>query len=133
MEGMDPRHLGMMGKKSMELHNYPDAIRLFSMGLAQLESLNLPRQFAAPFFMDRAECFWQLGNVEGALQEMENALRHGLPREDFFAEVSKRNGLWRSQSFPKPLCSKYYSSICCVTLKLKFEFWAGMKRGEDHG
>lgn len=90
MEGMDPRHLGMMGKKSMELHNYPDALRLFSMGLAQLESLNLSRQFASHFLMARAECFWQLGNVEGVLQEMENALRNGLQRDDYFAEIGKR-------------------------------------------
>ena len=64
MEGMDPRHLGMMGKKAMEHHNYPDALRLFSMGLAQLEARNLPRQFAAQFLMDQAECHWQLGNVD---------------------------------------------------------------------
>ena len=93
MEGMDPRHLGMMGKKSMELHNYPDALRLFSMGLARLESLKLPRQFAAPFLMDRVECYWQLGEVDMALHEMDNALRHGLPRDADFAEVSQRNGL----------------------------------------
>ena len=106
MEGMDPRHLGMMGKKAMEHHNYPDALRLFSMGLAQLEARNLPRKFAAQFLMDQAECHWQLGNVDLALQEMENALWHGISRDAEFAEVSQRNGLRQSQSFPGPLCSK---------------------------
>ena len=91
MEGLplqDPRHLGMMGKRAMQLHDYPDALRLFSMGLAQLQSLNYPPHFAAPFLLDRAECFWKLGNIQASLQDMENALRHGLPRDDFFAEVS---------------------------------------------
>ena len=92
MEGMnpfqqDPRHLGMMGKRAMQLNDYPDALRLFSMGLAQLQSLNCPSHFAAPFLLDRAECFWQLGDIQASLQDMENALRHGLPRDDFFAEV----------------------------------------------
>lgn len=98
MEGMDPRHLGMMGKRAMQLQDYPDAIRMFSVGLAQVESLNLPSQFAAPFLMDRAECFWQLGDVDVALREMENALQHGLPRADFFAEVRLTS---RSQDWPK--------------------------------
>lgn len=105
MEGMnplqDPRHLGMMGKRAMQLHDYPDALRLFSMGLAQLQSFNCPPHFAAPFLLDRAECFWRLGNIQASLQDMENALRHGLPRDDFFAEVTdeETNFLTKSSCF----------------------------------
>lgn len=84
----DPRHLGMMGKKAMQLGDYPDAIRMFSMGLTQVQLLNLPPHCAAPFLLDRAECFWQLRNVQASMQDMEDSLRHGLPRDAFFAEVT---------------------------------------------
>ena len=86
------RHLGMMGKKAMQLGNYPEAVRMFSMGLAQVNAqvqlLMLPPHCAAPFLRDRAECFWQLGDVQASTQDMEGSLRHGLPRDDFFAEVT---------------------------------------------
>lgn len=95
MEGMDPvqrvRHLGMMARRAMQLRDYHDAIELLSMGLSQLQSLNCPPHFAAPFLLDRAECFWQLGDVHVSLQEMDNSLRLGLPRDDYFAEVTLSN------------------------------------------
>ena len=84
----DPRHLGMMGKKAMQLGNYPDAVRMFSMGLAQVQFLRLPPHCAAPFLLDRAECFWRLGDVQASMQDMEDSLRHGLPEDGFFAEVT---------------------------------------------
>ena len=92
MEGInpmqDPRHLGMMGKKAMQLGNHHDAVRMFSMGLAQVQFLSLPPHCAAPFLLDRAECFWRLGDVQTSMQDMEDSLHHGLPRDDFFAEVT---------------------------------------------
>lgn len=84
----DPRQLGMMGKKAMQLGNYQDAVRIFSMGLGQVQLLGFPPQWAAPFFLDRAECFWRLGDVQASMQDMEESLRHGLPRDDVFAEVT---------------------------------------------
>ena len=84
----DPGQLGMMGKKAMQLGNYRDAERIFSMGLTQVQCLRLHPHCAAPFLRDRAECFWQLGDVQASMQDMENSLRHGLPRDDFFAEVT---------------------------------------------
>ena len=84
----DPRYLGMMGKKAMQLGNYPDAVSIFSMGLDQVQFQRLPPHYAAPFLLDRAECFWRLGDVQASMQDMENSLRHGLPRDDFFAEVT---------------------------------------------
>ncbi|KAJ7371751.1 hypothetical protein OS493_023089 [Desmophyllum pertusum] len=87
---MDPlqhaRHLGMMAKRAMQLRDYPDALRMLSMGLTQLQPLNYPPQVASPFLLDRAECLWQLGNVQASLHDMENALRFGLPRDDYYAE-----------------------------------------------
>lgn len=85
---MDPRQLGMMGKRAMQQGMFPDAVRIFSMGLEQVQLLHLPPQFAAPFLLDRAECFWQLGDVQASMQDMEESLRHRLPRDDFFAEVT---------------------------------------------
>ena len=84
----DPRQVGMMGKKAMQLGNYPNALHIFSMGLAQVQFLSFPPQYAAPFLLDRAECFWQLGDIQASIQDMENSLRHGLPKDDFFAEVT---------------------------------------------
>ena len=83
-----PRQLGMMGKEAMQLGNFPDAVRIFSMGLKQVHLLGLPPPWAAPFLLDRAECFWRLGDVHASMQDMEESLRHGLPRDDFFAEVT---------------------------------------------
>ncbi|KAJ7371766.1 TPR and ankyrin repeat-containing protein 1 [Desmophyllum pertusum] len=87
---MDPlqhaAHLGMMAKRAMQLRDYPDALRMLSMGLTQLQPLNCPPQVASPFLVDRAECLWQLGNVQASLHDMENALRFGLPRDDYYAE-----------------------------------------------
>ena len=84
----DPRQLGMMGKRAMQLGNYPDAVRIFSMGLDQVQFLSLPPHCAAPFLLDRAECFWQLGEFQASMRDMEDSLHHGLPRDDFFAEVT---------------------------------------------
>ena len=92
MDGMnpmqDPGQLGMMGRKAMQLGSYLDAVRIFSMGLDQVRFLSLHPQCAAPFFRDRAECFWRLGNVQASMRDMDDSLRHGLPRDDFFAEVN---------------------------------------------
>lgn len=83
-----PRELGMMGKKAMQLGNFPDAVRIFSMGLKQVHSLGLPPPWAAPFLLERAECFWRLGDAHASMEDMEESLRHGLPRDDVFAEVT---------------------------------------------
>ena len=92
MEGMnpmeDPGQLGMMGRKAMQLGHYSDAVDIFSMGLNQVQFLSLPPRCAAPFFLDRAECFWRLGDVHASMQDMEDSLRHGLSRDEFFAEVT---------------------------------------------
>lgn len=92
MDGMnpmqDPGQLGMMGRKAMQLGSYLDAVRIFSMGLDQVRFLSLHPHCAAPFFRDRAECFWRLGNVQASMRDMEDSLLHGLPRDDFFAEVN---------------------------------------------
>ena len=85
----DPDQLGMMGKNAMQLGNYHEAVSIFSMGLNQVMKFpSLYPLYAAPFLLDRAECFWQLGNVEASMQDMENSLGHGLPRDDVFAEVT---------------------------------------------
>ncbi|KAJ7371745.1 Death effector [Desmophyllum pertusum] len=88
MEGMNPlqhaRHLGMMAKRAMQLRDYHEALRMLSTGLAQLQSCS--PQFSGPFLLDRAECLWQLGNVQASLHDMENALRFGLPKGDFVHE-----------------------------------------------
>ena len=85
----DPGQLGMIGKNAMQLGNYRDAERIFSMGLNQVMKFpSLYPLYAAPFLRDRAECFWQLGDVQASMQDMENSLGHALPRDDFFAEVT---------------------------------------------
>ncbi|XP_022794046.1 uncharacterized protein LOC111332849 isoform X2 [Stylophora pistillata] len=119
MEEIDPCHLGVMGKKAMELHKYPDAIRLFSMGLVQAESLNLPPQFASQFLMDRAECHWQLGEVNLALQQMDKALRHGLPRNANFAE--EESARWSAHGFAHLETYEYTIAESCARFALHFQ------------
>ena len=91
MERVNPlesaSQFGMMGKKAMQQGNHPEALRLLSMGLHQLRSLNCPPHYAAPFLMDQAECFWRLGNIQEALHNMGEAIKYGLPNDGFFAEV----------------------------------------------
>lgn len=91
MEGVNPlesaSQFGMRGKRAMQLGNHPEALHLLSMGLNQLKQLNCPAHYLAPFLMDRAECFWRLGNIQAALQNMGDAINHGLPNDGLFAEV----------------------------------------------
>ena len=75
------------GKMAMQDGNYLDALRLLSNGLVQLTSFNYPPHYVAPLLMDRAECYWKLDNVEASVQDMGDALNHGVPNDGPFTEV----------------------------------------------
>ena len=95
MVSMDPNHIAQMTQMAnhiaqmtqmaMQDGNYPQALHILNMGLAQLPP-SFP-QYAARFLSDRAECFWQLGNWQASVQDMWEAIRVGLPGYGLHSEV----------------------------------------------
>jgi len=82
---MDPNHIAQMTQMAMQEGNYPQALHILNMGLAQLPP-SFP-QYAARFLSDRAECFWQMGNAQASVQDMWDAIRVGLPGYGLHSEV----------------------------------------------
>ena len=82
---MDPNQSGLMARIAMRHGNYPEALHHLSMALRHIPP-HLT-QFGAPLLADRAECFWQLGHAEEAVQDVMDAFSIGLPRDAVNSEV----------------------------------------------
>ena len=83
---MDPNQSGLMARIAMRHGNYPEALRHLSMALRHIPPQLT--QFGAPLLADRAECFWQLGHAEEAVQDIMDAFSIGLPRDAVNSEVN---------------------------------------------
>ena len=82
---MDPNQSAMMARIAMRHGNYPEALHHLSMALRHIPP-HLT-QFGAPLLADRAECFWQLGHAEQAVQDIMDAISIGLPGDAVNSEV----------------------------------------------
>ena len=82
---MDPNQFGLMARIAMRHGNYPEALHHLSMALRHIPPQLT--QFGAPLLADRAECFWQLGHAEEAVQDIMDAFSIGLPRDAVNSEV----------------------------------------------
>ena len=82
---MDPNHCAMIAQRAMQNGNFEEARHFLSMLLVQLPP-TVPQR-AAPFLLQRAHCFWELGEFGASLQDMTDAIRAGLPRNGENVEV----------------------------------------------
>lgn len=77
---MDLKQVTMMAQMAMENRDFPKALHFLSMALAHLAQVASP--VASVFLLvQRAECFWQMGEFQASVTDMEQAIRAGLPRE----------------------------------------------------
>ena len=70
----------LMAQMAMENRNFPKALHFLSMGLAHLAQVASPAA-SVSLLVQRAECFWQVGEFQASVTDMEQAIRAGLPRE----------------------------------------------------
>ena len=83
---MDPaNHFAGMGQMAMERGDFPTAQHFLSVALQ-----HCPRaapQLCLPLLIQRADCFWRLGEFQASVHDMEEALEKGLPPEGNHAQV----------------------------------------------
>ena len=69
-----------MAQMAIKNGDFPGALHFLSLGLAHLAQVASP--VASVFLLvQRAECFWQMGEFQASVTDMEQAIRAGLPRE----------------------------------------------------
>ena len=77
---MDLNEVSLMAQMAMENCDFPRALHFLSMGLAHLAEVASPIA-SVSLLVQRAECFWQVGEFQASVTDMEQAIRAGLPRK----------------------------------------------------
>ena len=80
IEAMDVNQVIFMAQMAINEGDFPGALHLLSLGLAHLANVASPID-SVPFLVQRAECYWQVGQFQASVTDMEQAIRAGLPRE----------------------------------------------------
>ena len=82
---MDPDHAAWMGQMAMTRGDFPNAMNFLSIAL---EHDFAAPQLCIPLLVQRAECFWQLGKFQASVNDMEEAIRRGLPSKGNHSQVT---------------------------------------------
>ena len=70
----------LMAQMAIKNGDFPGALHFLSLGLAHLTEVASPFD-SVPLLVQRAECFWQVGQFQASVLDMEQAIRAGLPRK----------------------------------------------------
>ncbi|XP_068702489.1 TPR and ankyrin repeat-containing protein 1-like [Montipora foliosa] len=115
---MDPaNHFAGMGQMAMERGDFPSALHFLSEGLE-----HCPRtapQSCLPFLVQRAQCFWQLGQFQASVHDMEEAIGRGLPQEGNHAQWEMRN--WTDHGFFLYQNRDFRLAERCVNIAFHFQ------------
>lgn len=113
---MDPNHCAMFAQRAMQNRNFEEALRFLSMLLVQLPPT--APQHAAPLLLQRAHCFWELGEFGASLQDMTDAIRAGLPDNGQNAGTESQH--WTNRGYI--LCQRgdYTLAEMCANVALHF-------------
>ena len=77
---MDVNQVIFMAQMAINQGDFPGALHLLSLGLEHLAKVASPID-SVPLLVQRAECYWQVGQFQASVTDMEQAIRAGLPRE----------------------------------------------------
>ena len=80
MRAVDLNQVTLMAQMAMEKRDFPKALHFLSLGLAYLAKVASPIA-SVTLLVQRAECFWQVGEFQASVTDMEQAIRAGLPKE----------------------------------------------------
>ena len=75
-----------MAQMAIKNGDFPGALHFLSLGLAHLAEVASPID-SVPLLVQRAECFWQVGQFQASVTDMEQAIRAGLAREFHNSQV----------------------------------------------
>lgn len=77
---MEVNEAFLMAQMAIKHGDFPGALNFLSLGLAHPGEVGSPidRVF---LLVQRAECFWQVGEFQASVTDMEQAIRAGFPRE----------------------------------------------------
>ena len=78
-------HFAGIGQLAMERGDFPKAQHYLSVALEHCS--RAAPQLYIPLLVQRAECSWQLGEVQASVHDMEEAISRGLPREGNHSQV----------------------------------------------
>ena len=96
----------MMAQMAMENRDFPKALHFLSMALAHLAQVASP--VASVFLLvQRAECFWQMGEFQASVTDMEQAIRAGLPRDFNNSQVMLLTLIYYWKENIKPLYDRW--------------------------
>ena len=70
----------LMAQMAIKHGNFPGALNFLSLGLAHLAEVASPFE-SVPLLVQRADCFWQVGQFQASVTDMEQAIGAGLPRK----------------------------------------------------
>ncbi|KAK2556008.1 hypothetical protein P5673_021998 [Acropora cervicornis] len=114
---MDLNQVTMTAQMAMENRDFPKALHFLSMALAHLAQVASP--VASVFLLvQRAECFWQMGEFQASVTDMEQAIRAGLARE--FKNSQEEIWKWTDHGFSLYEKRDYYLAERCVNIAFYF-------------
>lgn len=76
----DLNQITFMAQMAIKNGDFPGALHFLSWGLAHLTEVASPID-SVPLLVHRAECFWQVGQFQASVLDMEQAIQAGLPRK----------------------------------------------------
>ena len=103
---MDLKQVTMTAQMAMENRDFPKALHFQSIALAHLTQVASP--VASAFLLvQRAEGFWQMGEFQESVTDMEQAIRAGLPREFKNSQVILLTLIYHWKENIKPLYDRW--------------------------
>ncbi|XP_044176625.1 uncharacterized protein LOC114955374 [Acropora millepora] len=109
--------LTLMAQMAIKNGDFPGALHFLSLGLAHLTEVASPFD-SVPLLVQRAECFWQVGQFQASVLDMEQAIRAGLPRK--FNNSQEEIWKWTDRGFSLYQNSAYHLAEKCVNLAFHF-------------
>ena len=70
----------LMAQMAIKHGDFPGALNFLSLGLAHSGEITSPFDRVL-LLVQRAECFWQVGDFQASVTDMEQAIQAGLTRE----------------------------------------------------
>ncbi|XP_015773456.1 PREDICTED: uncharacterized protein LOC107351677 [Acropora digitifera] len=116
-EAMDVNQVIFMAQMAINEGDFPGALHLLSLGLAHLANVASPID-SVPFLVQRAECYWQVGQFQASVTDMEQAIRAGLPRE--FNNSQEEIWEWTDHGFSLYHNRDYHLAEKCVNIAFYF-------------
>ncbi|XP_068717953.1 TPR and ankyrin repeat-containing protein 1-like [Montipora capricornis] len=112
---MDPDHAAWMGQMAMTRGDFPNAMNFLSIALEY--DFAVP-QLCIPLLVQRAECFWQLGKFQASVNDMEEAIRRGLPSKGNHSQREMWN--WTNHGFSLYRNRDFRLAEQCVNIAFYF-------------